>query len=475
LGLSPESWSQHDEDKEESVIPISSKQMMPVGSMGELQATHLNLLLLHNMYKPMITGSSQPTSDLLNCGRCKRSFPLEDVARFIQHKSSPCSPPAADKQYSPQERPLGSPTITASDQRARSHSGEAKDEKVTVGTNTYDQTKKEPSSYTCAHCGLHLDSALALIQHVGKEHKLRLCENLSESSSQASLPSRERTPPPPPYPSYYPALPFSFPIGLRAAFPSPLMESYLHLADQRLPYESHDLRIKEEEERSMKPQKRVFQPFLDPTEKEPSVASERSRSAELSTGSFEPDLEEESMMMEEENMAEDLTVKKKEEVVMEDKEEEGVTSTSLDSIDMLRQHLKMNKLPAMEPSAMKALMEKGRLDALLNPEARKQLLGNGRNDSCEFCGKVFKNCSNLTVHKRSHTGEKPYKCELCPYSCAQSSKLTRHMKTHGKSGMDRFRCSFCDMPFTVASTLEKHVRKCAANNQTFRPTSLLAS
>ena len=108
-------------------------------------------------------------------------------------------------------------------------------------------------------------------------------------------------------------------------------------------------------------------------------------------------------------------------------------------------------------------------------QARKQLLGNGRNDSCEFCGKVFKNCSNLTVHKRSHTGEKPYKCELCPYSCAQSSKLTRHMKTHGKSGMDRFRCSFCDMPFTVASTLEKHVRKCAANTQTFRPNSLLAS
>jgi len=459
---------------------------MQQGSMGELHATHLNLLLLHNMYKPLITGSSQPTNDLLNCGRCKRSFPLEDVASFIQHKSSPCSP-AGDKQYSPQERPLGSPTISASDQRARSHSGEDKDhqqsgdEKVTVGTNTCNHSKKEPSSYTCAHCGLLLDSALALIQHVGKTHKLRLCENLSENSPL--LPNHTQPPPPPPpYPSYYPALPFSFPIGLRAAFPSPLMESYLHLAEQRLPHENPEPRkplIKEEEERPMKPQQsqrpRVFQPFLD-SEKEPSVTSERSRSAELSTGSFEPDLEEEGMMMEE-NMAEDLTVKKKEEdeELVEEKEEEGVTSTSLDSIDMLRAHLKMNKLPAMEPSAMKALMEKGRLDALLNPEARKQLLGNGRNDSCEFCGKVFKNCSNLTVHKRSHTGEKPYKCELCPYSCAQSSKLTRHMKTHGKSGMDRFRCSFCDMPFTVASTLEKHVRKCAANTQTFRPNSLLAS
>ncbi|XP_047469716.1 B-cell lymphoma/leukemia 11A-like [Penaeus chinensis] len=86
-----------------------------------------------------------------------------------------------------------------------------------------------------------------------------------------------------------------------------------------------------------------------------------------------------------------------------------------------------------------------------------------RNDTCEFCGKVFKNCSNLTVHRRSHTGEKPYKCDLCSYACAQSSKLTRHMKTHGRIGKDVYRCRFCDMPFSVASTLEKHMRKCVVN------------
>ncbi|KFM71735.1 B-cell lymphoma/leukemia 11B, partial [Stegodyphus mimosarum] len=86
-----------------------------------------------------------------------------------------------------------------------------------------------------------------------------------------------------------------------------------------------------------------------------------------------------------------------------------------------------------------------------------------RNDTCEFCGKVFKNCSNLTVHRRSHTGEKPYKCELCSYACAQSSKLTRHMKTHGRLGKDVYRCRFCDMPFSVPSTLEKHMRKCVVS------------
>ncbi|RWS31924.1 B-cell lymphoma/leukemia-like protein [Leptotrombidium deliense] len=94
---------------------------------------------------------------------------------------------------------------------------------------------------------------------------------------------------------------------------------------------------------------------------------------------------------------------------------------------------------------------------------RKESSGRSRNDTCEYCGKVFKNCSNLTVHRRSHTGEKPYKCELCSYACAQSSKLTRHMKTHGRMGKDVYRCRFCDMPFSVPSTLEKHMRKCVVN------------
>jgi len=95
---------------------------------------------------------------------------------------------------------------------------------------------------------------------------------------------------------------------------------------------------------------------------------------------------------------------------------------------------------------------------LPSPSSRR-----GRRDTCEYCNKVFKNGSNLTVHKRSHTGEKPYRCRMCNYACAQSSKLTRHMKTHGRLGKDVFQCRFCAMPFSVASTLEKHMRKCVVS------------
>lgn len=38
----------------------------------------------------------------------------------------------------------------------------------------------------------------------------------------------------------------------------------------------------------------------------------------------------------------------------------------------------------------------------------------------------------------------------------------RHMKTHRRVGKDIYKCRFCEMPFSVASTLEKHMRKCVA-------------
>lgn len=118
-----------------------------------------------------------------------------------------------------------------------------------------------------------------------------------------------------------------------------------------------------------------------------------------------------------------------------------------------------NASPLLLSSSAKAL-ESGKApgDVATAPVRR-------RNDTCEYCGKVFKNCSNLTVHRRSHTGEKPYRCSICSYACAQSSKLTRHMKTHGRSGRELYRCKFCQASFSLLALLERHSRKCQASSR----------
>jgi uncharacterized Zn-finger protein len=36
----------------------------------------------------------------------------------------------------------------------------------------------------------------------------------------------------------------------------------------------------------------------------------------------------------------------------------------------------------------------------------------------------------VTVHERSHSGEKPYSCRVCDYRAAQSINVRKHERRH---------------------------------------------
>lgn len=77
---------------------------------------------------------------------------------------------------------------------------------------------------------------------------------------------------------------------------------------------------------------------------------------------------------------------------------------------------------------------------------------------CNTCAKTFANSSYLSQHSRIHAGVKPYKCGICERRFTQLCHLQQHLRTH--TGEKPYTCQHqgCSKAFSQLSNLQSHSR-----------------
>lgn len=77
--------------------------------------------------------------------------------------------------------------------------------------------------------------------------------------------------------------------------------------------------------------------------------------------------------------------------------------------------------------------------------------------ACSYCDQVCNRRIQLVEHERIHTGERPYKCDVCDATFAQRTNWRTHMNVSHLNRAD-YKCNTCQRCFKRQRQLDNHIK-----------------